>query len=125
MLSRSSTDGDVWIGSVERAEAGRLGVGPAVIHNLRLSPDGATGAWASDAAGAVEIWVAPVSGGEAQRLSWWGDVGTTLLGWLRDGRLLAATAQGSWHAWDRWAWTVLVDGAPAQRLLWGHPTLTT
>ena len=113
------TDGDVWIGSVERAEAWRLGVGPAVIHNPRLSPDGATVAWASDAAGPTEIWVAPVSGGQAQRLTWWGDAGTTLLGWLGDGRLLAATAQGAWHTWDRWAWAVPVDGAPAQRLPWG------
>ncbi len=113
------TDGDVWIGSVERAEAWRLGVGPAVIHNPRLSPDGATVAWVSDAAGPAEIWVAPVPGGEARRLTWWGDDGTTLVGWLRDGRLLAATAQGAWHAWDRWAWAVPVDGSPAQRLPWG------
>jgi tricorn protease len=113
------TDGDVWIGSVERAEAWRLGVGPAVIHHPRLSPDGDLVAWASDAAGPPEIWVAPVSGGQARRLTWWGDEGTTLLGWLHDGRILAATAQGAWHAWDRWAWAVPVDGAPSQRLPWG------
>ncbi len=113
------TDADVWMGSVERAEAWRLGVGPALIHNPRLSPDGATVAWASNAAGPTEIWVAPVSGGEAERVTWWGDEGTTLMGWLRDGRLLAATAQGAWHAWDRWAWAVPLDGAPPQRLPWG------
>jgi tricorn protease len=113
------TDNDVWIGSVERAEAWRLGVGPALIHNPRLSPDGAMVAWASNAAGPTEVWMASVSGGEAERLTWWGDDGTTLLGWLRDGRLLAATAQGAWHGWDRWAWAVPVDGAPAQRLPWG------
>jgi tricorn protease len=112
-------DGDVWIGSIERAVAWRLGVGPALIHNPRLSPDGATVAWASNAAGPTEVWVAPVSGGEAQRLTWWGDDGTTLLGWRRDGRLLAATAQGAWHPWDRWAWAVPVDGAPVERLPWG------
>jgi tricorn protease len=113
------TDGDVWIGSVERAEAWRLGVGPAAVHNPRLSPDGARVAWASDAAGPVEIWVSPVSGGEPQRLTWWGDSGTTLLGWPPDGRLLAATAHGAWHRWDRWAWAVPVDGTPAERLPWG------
>ena len=63
--------------------------------------------------------MAPVPGGEARRLTWWGDEGTTLIGWLRDGRLLAATAQGAWHSWDRWAWAVPVDGSPAQRLPWG------
>ena len=52
-------------------------------------------------------------------MTWWGDDGTTLLGWLGDGRILAATAQDAWHAWDRWAWAVPLDGAPAQRLPWG------
>ncbi|MGH9114373.1 MAG: peptidase S41, partial [Acidimicrobiales bacterium] len=113
------TDDDVWIGSVKRSEAWRLGVGPATVRDPRFSPDGTTVAWASDAAGPTEIWVAPLPSGVARRLTWWGDAGTTLLGWLRDGRLLAATAQGAWNRWDRWAWAVPVDGGPPQRLPWG------
>lgn len=112
-------DDDVWLGSVERGEAWRLGVGPAVIRDPRLSPDGTTVAWASSAAGPTEIWAAPVAGGEARRLSWWGDPGTTLLGWLGDGRIVAATAQGAWHSRDRWAWAMPLDGGSAQRLPWG------
>lgn len=113
------TDDDVWLGSVERGEAWRLGVGPATIRNPRLSHDGATVAWASDAGGPREIWVAPVSGGEARRLTWWGDDSTTLLGWSWDGWVLAATAHQAWHPWDCWAWAVPVDGRPAERLPWG------
>ena len=113
------TDDDLWLASIERGEAWRLGVGPAVIRNPRLSPDGTKVAWASSIAGPTEVWVAPIAGGETRRLTWWGDAGTTVLGWLRDGRILAATPRGAWHAWDRWAWAVPVDGGPAQRLPWG------
>jgi tricorn protease len=112
-------DDDVWIGSVQREEAWRLGVGPAVGRNPRLSPDGATVAWASDAAGPMEIWAASPNGGEPRRLTWWGQGATGLLGWLRDGRVLASAAYGSWHPWDQWAWAVPLDGGPAEKLPWG------
>ncbi len=113
------TDDDVWLSSVGRGEAWRLGVGPATVRNPRLSGDGATVAWASNAGGPTEIWVASVAGGDARRLTWWGDDATSLLGWLRDGRLVAATANGGWHPWDQWAWALPVDGGAAERLPWG------
>jgi tricorn protease len=113
------TDDDIWVGSVERGEAWRLGVGSATIRNPRLSHDGSIVAWASDAAGPMEIWAAPVAGGDTRRLTWWGDDGATVFGWLGDGRLVAATAQGAWHPWDRWAWAVPVEGGPPLRLPWG------
>ncbi|MGH9172152.1 MAG: S41 family peptidase [Acidimicrobiales bacterium] len=110
------TDDDVWIGSVERGEAWRLGIGPTIVRNPRLSQDGATVAWASNASGSMDIWMAPLAGGEVRRLTWWGDNGTTLLGWLNDGRVLAASSHDAWHRRDCWAWAVPVDGGPAQRL---------
>ncbi|MHB8505454.1 MAG: S41 family peptidase, partial [Acidimicrobiales bacterium] len=112
-------DDDVWVGSIERAEAWRLGADRARVRHPRFSPDGRWLAWTSSAAGPPEVWVAEVDGGQACRLTYWGDPTTHVVGWHADGRVLATTAVHQPYTTSTWAWAVPLDGGAPERLPYG------
>src|SRR5579875_1641858 len=109
-------DDDLWIGSVQEGSAWRLGAERARIRTPRFSPSGQRVAWCSDAAGAPEVWVAEIDGGEPRRLTWWGDASTYVLGWRGEDTLLASSATGEPFAWRGWAWALPFDGGEPERL---------
>jgi tricorn protease len=112
-------DDDLWVGSVATGTARRLGLERTLIRTPKLSPDGQRVAWCSDAAGHREVWVAELDGGEPQRLTWWGDDTTRVLGWRGDGTVVAASATGQPFAWLTWAWVVPLGGGQPERLAFG------
>ena len=112
-------DDDVWLVDASGGAATRLTSDNAPASRPRLSPDGATVAWASRRDGVPEVYVVPVGGGAPTRLSWWGSAQTRVLGWDAEGRVVAATTAGEGHRSRTWAHALPLDGGPGQRLPYG------
>src|SRR5690606_14973225 len=89
------------------------------VNHPRISPDGTTVAWTSTRDGAPEVHVAPVDGGPARRLTYWGSPSTPVRGWTPDGRVLAISAHGQASLRRTWARAVPLDGGPADTLPYG------
>ena len=83
---------DVWLAPVTGGRAWRLSDDRSPVRNPRFSPDGTHVAWASTRDGHSEVYVVPVDGGDAHRLTWWGSATTAVLGWTADGRVLVASS---------------------------------
>lgn len=83
---------DVWLAPVTGGRAWRLTDDRAPVKNPRLSPDGRSVAWTSTRDGHSEAYAVDVEGGPPQRLTWWGNATTSVLGWTADGRVLVASA---------------------------------
>ncbi|RAG86048.1 peptidase S41 [Streptacidiphilus pinicola] len=111
---------DVWVAPVAGGRAWRVSADQVPVSRPRFSPDGTLLAWASTRDGAPEVHVAPVEGGPARRLTYWGNANTTVLGWTADGEVLAASAQGRRSRAHVWAHAVPLDGGPARTLPYGR-----
>ncbi len=85
---------DVWLAPVEGGRGWRLTHDGAPVRTPRFSPDGKHVAFVSFRDGHPEVMVIGVDGGSARRLTWWGAKNTLVLGWDRQGRILAATHAG-------------------------------
>ena len=114
---------DVWLarldgGATERAW--RVSADQAPVSYPRFSPDGSMLAWTSARDGAPEIHVAPVEGGPARRLTYWGSALTALIGWTPEGEPLAVSTVGKMSRAHPWAYAVPLDGGPARRLPYGR-----
>ncbi|MFF1795888.1 peptidase S41, partial [Kitasatospora sp. NPDC058263] len=118
-----TAEDDVWIaplspgGTVGRAW--RVSCDRTRVSHPRISPDGRTLAWTAWQSPTPEIWTAPVEGGEAVRLSYWGSQDTRLRGWLPDGELLAVTSYHEPFGHYTWAHALPPDGSPGRRMPWG------
>ncbi|MEU6402984.1 S41 family peptidase [Streptomyces sp. NPDC046985] len=119
------SEDDLWLAPLDGAErAWRLTVDRTKAGRPRFSPDGRSLAFASWRSLAPEINLAPVDGGPAEQLSYWGCSDTQVCGWAppdEHGRseILAVTSQGEPFSYFTWAYKVDVDGAPGRRLPWG------
>lgn len=112
-------DDDVWLVAAEGGRAERITSDRSPASRPRLSPDGATIAWASRRDGSPEVYIAPVAGGPATRLTYWNHERTRVLGWASDGRLIAATAAHQPFIARVWAYALPLDGSPGERLPYG------
>ncbi|NYI06673.1 S41 family peptidase [Allostreptomyces psammosilenae] len=112
-------DDDVWLAPLDGGRAWRVTADQVSVSHPRFSPDGTHLAWTSTRDGAPEVYVAPVEGGPARRLTHWGSRTTVVRGWTPDGRVLALSAAGEASARRVWARAVPLDGAPAERLPYG------
>jgi tricorn protease len=110
---------DVWLVPVAGGRAWRVTADQSGVANPRFSPDGTMLAWASWRDVDPEVHVAPVDGGSSRRLTYWGDIRTTVLGWTSGGAVLAATAAGQASLRRTWAHAVPLDGSPPTRLPYG------
>jgi len=63
---------DVWVASLTGGRAWRVSADHAPVVSPRLSPDGTRVAWTSTRENVSEVFTAPVDGGTARRLTWWG-----------------------------------------------------
>jgi tricorn protease len=110
-------DDDVWLAPLAGGRAWRVSADRAPASHPRLSRDGSLLAWASASDGACEVRVCEVDGGQARRLTYWGDSATRVTGWTPDGEIIALTAAGQPFERLTWAYTLPVAGGAPRR----HP----
>ncbi|QNP72790.1 PDZ domain-containing protein [Streptomyces roseirectus] len=114
-----TAEDDVWLAPLDGGRAWRVSADNTPVLTPRISPDGATLAWASTRDGAREVHVAPVAGGPSTRLTYWGSSSTRVCGWTPDGDVLVVSTQGQASRSRSWARAVPLDGGPATTLPYG------
>ncbi|GHE84044.1 S41 family peptidase [Streptomyces fumanus] len=114
-----TAEDDVWLAPLDGGRAWRVSADHTPVTQPRISPDGTTVAWTSTRDGAPEVHTAPVDGGPARRLTYWGNAKTQVRGWTPDGRVLVITAHGQAALRRTWARAVPLDGGPAETLPYG------
>ena len=110
---------DVWLAPLDGGRAWRVSADNVPVSHPRISPDGTTVAWTSTRDGAPEVHTAPVEGGPATRLTYWGSGRTQVRGWTPDGQVLAISTYGQASLRRSWARAVPLDGGPATTLPYG------
>ena len=114
-----TAEDDVWLAPLDGGRAWRVSADNMPVTLPRISPDGTTVAWTSTRDGAPEVHIAPVEGGPARRLTYWGSGTTRTRGWTADGRVLVTSSQGQASFRRTWARAVPLDGGPATTLPYG------
>ncbi|MFD8570438.1 PDZ domain-containing protein [Streptomyces sp. NPDC059639] len=114
-----TAEDDVWAAPLDGGRAWRISADNVPVGHPRISPDGATVAWTSRRDGAPEVLVAPVDGGPADRLTYWGSWTTSVRDWTPDGRVLAVSTYGQASLRRSWARALPLDGGPAETLPYG------
>lgn len=114
-----TAEDDVWVAPIDGGRAWRVSADNVPVNHPRISPDGAHIAWSSLRAGAPEVHLAPVDGGPADRLTYWGSAKTSVRGWTPDGEVLAISTHGQASLRRTWARAVPLDGGPAAVLPYG------
>ncbi|MET9551342.1 S41 family peptidase [Streptomyces sp. NPDC006645] len=124
-----AAEDDLWIAPLSSAKhrpdrAWRVTVDRTRVGHPRFSPDGSQIAYTSWRSLDPEIHLAPVAGGPARRLSYWGSTDTRVCGWTppdKDGsaQILAVSSHGQPFSYYSWAYSVPTDGSPGGKLPWG------
>ncbi|KAF3465329.1 S41 family peptidase [Streptomyces sp. Tu 3180] len=114
-----TAEDDVWLAPLDGGRAWRVSADNVPVNQPRISPDGTTVAWTSTRDGAPEVHIAPVAGGPAKRLTYWGSWKTQVRGWTPDGQVLALSTHGQPSLRRTWARAVPLDGGPAATLPYG------
>ena len=110
---------DVWLAPAEGGRAWRLTADAAQVSYPRFARDGSRVAWTSWRDGNPEVYAADPDGGDATRLTYWGDTGTRVAGWTPDGEVVAISAARQSEPQYSWAYAVPLEGAPPRRLPFG------
>lgn len=111
---------DLWVAPLDSpGRAWRLTVDRTKVGPPRFSPDGRHIAYTTWRSLDPEIHLAPVDGGPARRLTYWGSPDTRVCGWNPDGDILAVASHGEPFAHFTWAYKLPVDGDPGGKLPWG------
>ena len=82
-----TSEGDLWLGSIEAHSAQRLTSHPGIERNAHFSPDGSLLAFTGAYDGGIDVYVMPVQGGEPKRLTY-DPSGALVLGWTPDGKYI-------------------------------------
>ncbi|NJP81353.1 peptidase S41, partial [Streptomyces sp. AA8] len=127
-----TAEDDLWLAPLEPAagspapsgRAWRLTVDRTRVGHPRFSPDGRHIAYTNWRSLDPEIHLAPVDGGPARRLTYWGSTDTRVCGWAPSDRnggydVLAVSSHGQPFSYFSWAYRVPTDGSPGLRLPWG------
>lgn len=131
-----SAEDDLWVAPLAPAgrpdrtnrtepdRAWRLTVDRTRIGHPRFSPDGRHIAFTNWRSLDPEVHLAPVAGGPARRLTYWGSTDTRVCGWAppdREGRtdILAVASHGQPFSHFTWSYRVPTDGGPGSQLPWG------
>ncbi len=124
-----AAEDDLWIAPLVPAghrpgRAWRITVDRTRVGHPRFSPDGRHIAYTTWRSLDPEIHLAPVDGGPARRLGYWGSTDTRVCGWTppdHDGHshILAVSSHGQPFSYFSWAYSVPTDGAPGGKLPWG------
>jgi len=112
---------DVWLCDIGGAAGGgrawRLSADGTQVSYPRFSRDGTLIAWTSSRDGNPEVYACETAGGDAVRLTFWGDPETRVTGWTADGEVLAVSAAGQQATKYRRAFAVQGRGDAPPRLL--------
>ncbi|MEU9862793.1 S41 family peptidase [Streptomyces sp. NPDC047971] len=119
-----AAEDDLWVAPLVPAghrpgRAWRVTVDRTRVGHPRFSPDGRHLAYTSWRSLDPEIHLAPVEGGPARRLTYWGSTDTRVCSWSPDGDILAVSSHGQPFSYFSWAYTVATDGSPGRRMPWG------
>ncbi|MFJ9129592.1 S41 family peptidase [Streptomyces sp. NPDC102340] len=120
-----AAEDDLWVAPLDGStRAWRVTVDRTKVSHPRFSPDGRHIAYTTWRSLDPEIHVAPVDGGSARRLTYWGSVDTQVRGWSppdKDGRcdILAVASHGEPFSYFTFAYSVPTDGSPGGKLPWG------
>ncbi|MFZ3570025.1 S41 family peptidase [Streptomyces sp. BH034] len=115
-----AAEDDLWVAPLDgSARAWRVTVDRTKVSHPRFSPDGRHIAYTTWRSLDPEIHVAPVDGGSARRLTYWGSVDTQVRGWSPDGDILAVASHGEPFSYFTFAYSVPTDGSPGGKLPWG------
>ncbi|NXY98425.1 PDZ domain-containing protein [Streptomyces sp. BR123] len=124
-----AAEDDLWIAPLvpegeSPGRAWRITVDRTRIGHPRFSPDGRHIAYTTWRSLDPEIHLAPVEGGPARRLTYWGATDTRVCGWTppeADGHsdILAVSSHGQPFSYFAWAYRVPTDGSPGGKLPWG------
>ncbi|MCX4233820.1 S41 family peptidase [Streptomyces ortus] len=116
---------DLWVAPLDGpGRAWRVTVDRTKVSHPRFSPDGRHLAYTTWRSLVPEIHLAPVDGGPARRLTYWGNADTRVCGWSppdAEGtcEILAVASHGEPFSYYTWAYSVPVDGEPGRKLPWG------
>src|ERR1700733_4734323 len=108
---------DVWLAPVMGGRAWWLTAETAEVSYPRFSRDGTRVAWTSWRDGSPEVYAADADGGDAARLTFWGDPQTRVSGWTAGSEVLAVTSAGQPAMKYRRAYAVPGLGDAPPRLL--------
>ncbi|AJT66551.3 Putative tricorn protease-like protein 2 [Streptomyces lydicus] len=124
-----AAEDDLWVAPLappgeEPGRAWRLTVDRTRVGHPRFSPDGRQIAFTTWRSLDPEIHLAPVEGGPARRLTYWGSTDARVCGWTppyQDGKphILAVSSHGQPFSYYSWAYSLPTDGSPGGRLPWG------
>ncbi len=85
---------EVWLAPAGGGRAWRLSAEAAQVSYPRFARDGSRVAWTSWRDGNPEVYAADADGGDATRLTYWGDPQTRVTGWTAGGEVLAISSAG-------------------------------
>jgi tricorn protease len=123
------TEDDLWLTPLTDEGAApdrawRLTVDRTRIDHPRFSPDGRQIAFTTWRSLDPEVYVMPVAGGPARRLTYWGSPDTRVCGWTPpdaggQSDVLAVASHDQPFSHFTWAYQVSTDGGPGRQLPWG------
>jgi tricorn protease len=108
---------DVWLASATGGRAWPLSADGTPVSYPRFSRDGTQIAWTGWRDGQPEVYAADPEGGDAARLTFWGDPQTRVAGWTAVGEVLAVTSAGQQATKYRKAFAIPGRGDAPPRLL--------
>ncbi|MEU5373036.1 S41 family peptidase [Streptomyces sp. NPDC005951] len=123
-----AAEDDLWVAPLAAAghrpgRAWRVTVDRTRVSHPRFSPDGTSLAYTTWRTLDPEIHLAPVDGGPARRLTYWGSTDARVCGWSPDPgeacQILAVSSHNQPFSYFSWAYSVPTDGSPGGRLPWG------
>ncbi|WP_285564981.1 S41 family peptidase [Streptomyces sp. RTGN2] len=123
-----AAEDDLWVAPLAPegevpGRAWRLTVDRTRVSHPRFSPDGTRIAYTTWRSLDPEIHLAPVAGGPARRLTYWGSTDARVCGWTPDpgdaAQILAVSSHNQPFSYFSWAYSVPTDGSPGGRLPWG------
>ncbi|MET8473266.1 S41 family peptidase [Streptomyces sp. NPDC006422] len=115
-----AAEDDLWVAPLDGStRAWRVTVDRTRVGHPRFSPDGRHIAYTTWRSLDPEIHLAPVDGGSARRLTYWGSQDTQVRGWSPDGHVLAVASHGEPFSYFTFAYSVPTDGSPGGKLPWG------
>ncbi|WP_406342220.1 S41 family peptidase [Streptomyces sp. NBC_01578] len=123
-----AAEDDLWVAPLvpegnRPGRAWRVTVDRTRVSHPRFSPDGTRIAYTTWRSLDPEIHLAPVEGGPARRLTYWGATDARVRGWTPDSgeqsHILAVSSHAQPFSYFSWAYSVPTDGSPGGKLPWG------